>query len=44
MRVTGPLIWGLISNLLTIFDKGYDVKAIYEETQEFSFELIIPLK
>ena len=33
-----------IRNTHIIFDKGYDVKAIYEEAHAFGYEPIIPLK
>ncbi|GCF95891.1 transposase [Enterococcus florum] len=33
-----------LANVHMIFDKGYDVKALYEEAHELGFEPIIPLK
>ncbi|MGM0110810.1 hypothetical protein IGI52_001125 [Enterococcus sp. DIV0187] len=33
-----------LTNIYMIFDKGYDVKALYEETHVLGFEPIITLK
>lgn len=48
MSVAVPLIRVVtqigLTNLHLIFDKGYDVNAIYEEAHASGFEPIIPLK
>ena len=48
MSVAIPLIRDVkrlgLANIHMIFDKGYDVKALYEEAHILGFEPIIPLK